>query len=128
MHGKPIPIIPLIPGMGLSSLTAQKGDPLMAITGQRCHCGKLATHNEGGTKLVCNDCCQHRRRYNIVRFYRRSFLTGGRRRYIVARNLTLAEAQAHCNNPETSSSTCTTPAARRITRRNGPWFDGYEEA
>ena len=43
--------------------------------------------------------------------------------------LTLEQAQAHCGDPETSSSTCTTAAARRIGRRHGncEWFDGYEE-
>lgn len=41
--------------------------------------------------------------------------------------LTLEQAQAHCNDPETSSSTCTTAKARRITRRNGSWFDGWTE-
>ena len=60
--------------------------------------------------------------YKIVRHYKDSY----RNRTIDA-GLTLEEAQAHCNNPETSSSTCTTPAARRITKRNGEWFDGYQE-
>jgi hypothetical protein len=39
--------------------------------------------------------------------------------------LTEAEAQAHCQDPETSSSTCTSAAGRRRTRRLGPWFDLY---
>ena len=58
--------------------------------------------------------------YNIVRFYQR----GGHR--IITTGLTKEEARAHCSNPETSSKG-TSAAARRITKRNGPWFDGYEE-
>lgn len=41
------------------------------------------------------------------------------------RNLTEEEAQTHCSDPGISSSTCTTAAAKRITKRNGPWFDSY---
>ena len=41
--------------------------------------------------------------------------------------LTLEEAQAHCNDPETSSSTCTKSAGRKRTKTYGPWFDGYEK-
>lgn len=59
--------------------------------------------------------------YSIVRFYQR----GGSRR--IRTGLSLKQAHAHCNDPETSSSTCTTAAARRITRRNGAWFDGYTD-
>lgn len=62
-------------------------------------------------------------RYKIVRFY---FSKPGQRRTI-ATGLTLEEAQAHCQNPETSSKTCTTATAKAITHRNGPWFDGYEK-
>jgi hypothetical protein len=61
-----------------------------------------------------------RARYNIVRHY----FNAGKR--IIARGLTLEEAQAHCSNPETSSSTCTKAAGRARTRRHGRWFDGYE--
>ena len=61
--------------------------------------------------------------YKIVRHY---FEKPGYRRTI-ASHLTLEEAQTHCSDPETSSSTCTTPAANAMTRRNGPWFDGYKE-
>lgn len=60
--------------------------------------------------------------YKVVRFYRDQ---PGRRRVIIPR-CTLAEAQAHCSDPETSSTTATSAKARRITRRNGSWFDGYE--
>jgi hypothetical protein len=59
--------------------------------------------------------------YKIVRMY----FNGGRR--VVKRDLTLEEAQAHCQDPETSSSTATSAAAKRRTREKGPWFDGYEE-
>lgn len=58
--------------------------------------------------------------YKIVRMYFR----GGRRTIVTG--LTLEEAQAHCKNPETSSRTATSAAARRRTRERGPWFDGYE--
>lgn len=63
--------------------------------------------------------CRH---YRVVRFY---FERPGYRRTILS-GLTLAEAQAHCNDPETSSSTATGAAARRRTRQMGPWFDGYD--
>jgi len=38
------------------------------------------------------------------------------------------ETQAHCNDPETNSSTATSAKANAITRRVGPWFDSYTEA
>jgi hypothetical protein len=62
-------------------------------------------------------------KYKIVRFYqdrnrpRRTILTG----------LTLEQAQAHCEDPESSSTTATSATAKAVTRRNGPWFDGYTE-
>ena len=59
--------------------------------------------------------------YAIVRNY----FKGGKR--TIARGLTLEEAQAHCRNPETSSRTATSSAARARTRKMGPWFDGYTE-
>jgi hypothetical protein len=60
--------------------------------------------------------------YKIVRFYRDneamngSFIVGG---------LTLEEAQAHCNDPETSSATAASPAAVEHTAKHGAWFDGW---
>lgn len=60
-------------------------------------------------------------RYKVVRMYFK-----GHPRRTIMRGLTLEEAQAHCKHPETSSSTATSSQARRVTRRMGPWFDGYE--
>jgi len=59
--------------------------------------------------------------YKIIRFF---FNDYGKR--TIKRGLTLEEAQAHCRDPETSSSTATSPAAVRRTESVGPWFDGYE--
>lgn len=59
-------------------------------------------------------------RYKIVRMYFR----GGRR--VIERGLALEDAQAHCQDPETSSRTCQKAANRRRTAQRGPWFDGYE--
>ncbi len=61
--------------------------------------------------------------YRIVRFYRDQ----DRPNRTIKRGLTLAEAQAHCKDPETSAATCTSPTGRRRTRRLGHWFDGYSE-
>ena len=60
--------------------------------------------------------------FRIVRFYRDH---PGRR--IIKRGLTLKQAQEHCHDPETSSSTCTNADGCARTRKTGPWFDGYEE-
>lgn len=57
--------------------------------------------------------------YKIIRHYFR----GGKR--TIATGLALSVAQDHCHNPETSSTTCTSAAAKAQTRRLGPWFDGY---
>jgi hypothetical protein len=58
--------------------------------------------------------------YTITRLFRDS-----PRRRVVKRGLTLEEARAHCSNPETSSSTCTSAEGTRRTERFGPWFDSY---
>lgn len=62
--------------------------------------------------------------YKIVRRYFHSDRFSPR---VIARGLTLEEAQAHCQDPETSSSTATSSKAKQRTRQRGPWFDGYEE-
>ena len=62
-------------------------------------------------------------RYKIIRNY---FNRPGARRTLYT-DLTLEQAQAHCADPNTSSRTATSAAARAVTRRNGPWFDGYTQ-
>jgi hypothetical protein len=60
-------------------------------------------------------------KYKIVRSYRDSY-----KKRVIERGLTLEEAQEHCSNPETSSSTCTSAVGKRRTKTHGAWFDGYE--
>jgi len=59
--------------------------------------------------------------YRIVRFYKDAGIT----RRTIKRGLSLEEARTHCSDPETSSSTATTPVAKARTRNLGAWFDGY---
>lgn len=62
--------------------------------------------------------------YKIVRSY---FNYAKYPRRTIATGLTLEEAQAHCQDPETSSSTCRKAKNVRRARERGPWFDGYEK-
>lgn len=55
--------------------------------------------------------------YRIVRNYFRSDAPGRR---TIKRGLTLEEARAHCQDPETSSKTATSARARARTRAYGP--------
>ena len=41
--------------------------------------------------------------------------------------LTLEEAQSHCRDKETSSSTCTNKIGIERTAKFGAWFDGYTD-
>jgi hypothetical protein len=61
--------------------------------------------------------------YRIVRMYLNDYPSR-----TIKKGLTLEEAQAHCRDPETSSSTCKKPRNVRRTQRKGPWFDGWTEA
>ena len=61
--------------------------------------------------------------YKIIRNY----FDDAEERHVIRRGLTLEEAQAHCKDPETSSSTAKSAAAVALTERAGPWFDGYDE-
>ena len=70
-----------------------------------------------GSPTVCKKCGGGV--YKIVRMYER------RENELIKRFDTLEEAQKHCNDPETSSSTCTLPEMLEHTIEHGPWFDGY---
>ena len=59
--------------------------------------------------------------YNIIRFYKDAYPN----KRVIARGLTLSEAQAYCSNSETSSATATSSEAKRRTKKLGGWFDGY---
>jgi hypothetical protein len=48
-------------------------------------------------------------------------------RRTIERGLTLEEAQEHCSDPETSSSTCKGKEGLERTKKYGPWFDCYTE-
>jgi hypothetical protein len=61
--------------------------------------------------------------YKIVR----SFLNENHDSQVIKTKLTLAQAQQHCKNPETSSSTCATPELKALTEKMGEWFDGYDK-
>ena len=61
--------------------------------------------------------------YKVVRMYR----DHPELRRTVKRSLTLEQAQKHCSDPETSSSTCQRWLGRHRTQIYGPWFDGYED-
>lgn len=57
--------------------------------------------------------------YKIVRF----FQDAGKE--TIHKGLTLDQVQAHCDDPETSSRTCTDGSGLARTRKHGDWFDGY---
>jgi len=61
--------------------------------------------------------------YKIVRMFRDYHQPS----QVIKRRLTLEQAQAHCRDPETSSSTCTSAEGKLLAKMKGPWFDGYEE-
>ena len=59
--------------------------------------------------------------YTIIRMYRDRST-----RQTIDTGLTLEQAQEHCSDNETSSSTCTARPGTKRTEKYGPWFDGYE--
>lgn len=62
--------------------------------------------------------------YDIVRFYQNPNVENE----VIKTGLTLEEAQEHCSDPETSSSTAKNRIARAGVARYGEWFDGYRRA
>lgn len=62
------------------------------------------------------------RTYRIVRFFQDPEIENT----VVRVNMTIEQAKAWCNNPETSSVTCTTSFGRRRTEMYGPWFDRWQ--
>jgi hypothetical protein len=60
--------------------------------------------------------------YKIVRLFKNSDA-----RRTMKTGLSLEQAQTHCRDRETSSSTATGKTQTALTRRSGPWFDAYEE-
>ena len=61
--------------------------------------------------------------YKIVRKY----ADDSKSDEVIAEDITREEALAHTNDPETSSSTATTPDALQRTAQHGPWFDVFYE-
>mgnify|MGYP003650780286 FL=1 len=57
--------------------------------------------------------------YQIIRFFQEAD------NEVIDTGLTLEQAQEHCNDPETSSSTATSADAEIVTETWGAWFDGY---
>lgn len=60
--------------------------------------------------------------YKIVRFYQKSHP-----KEVIKTGLSFEEAQEHCNDDETSSSTCEKSQNVARTEEMGEWFDGYDE-
>lgn len=61
--------------------------------------------------------------YKVQRVY---LQRPGQKRTIMT-GLSLEQAQAHCQDQETSSSTCTKSNNVRRTKQMGMWFDCYTE-
>jgi|TARA_X000001382_G_scaffold22661_1_gene13775 hypothetical protein len=61
--------------------------------------------------------------YKIVRMY----FNDDVKTKTIKRNLSLKEAQEHCRDKETSSSTCTLKKNIEHTEKFGAWFDGFTD-
>jgi hypothetical protein len=59
--------------------------------------------------------------YRIIRFY------FNHSKRVIAKHLTLKQAQDHCHDPEASSSICVLARNKNRTKRMGNWFDGYDK-
>ena len=61
--------------------------------------------------------------FKIIRF----FFDDNVSNRTIKKGLTEEAAMLHCNDPETSSSSCTSSAGKRRTKNQGEWFDGFSE-
>lgn len=61
--------------------------------------------------------------YEVVRFYQDLSVANE----VIETGLTLEEAKEHCQDPETSSRTCTSEEGRARTSEFGEWFEGFRE-
>jgi hypothetical protein len=59
--------------------------------------------------------------YKIIRYYAKV----SRDNEVIKTGLSLSEAQAHCQDPETSWTSAVEPPNKRRTVLHGEWFDGY---
>lgn len=75
----------------------------------------------GGSGVNVGEGVMSNTTYKIVRFYK-----GDHPKEDVEGGLSLEDAQAHCNDSDSSSDTCTSKEGRERTRQYGDWFDGYE--
>ena len=61
------------------------------------------------------------RTYKIVRHFQRH------PDKTIGTGFTRDQATQHCNNPEASSTSCTSIVGVTLTKNFGPWFDGFYE-
>jgi len=61
--------------------------------------------------------------YSIVRFYE----SGSKSTKVLKSGVSLKEAKAHCNDPETAWNTAVTRSAKAHTAMHGAWFDGWRK-
>ncbi len=61
--------------------------------------------------------------YKIIRKFQRSDVENK----VLQTGVTLEEAEAHCEDPETSSRTAKSKEAKKITEKYGDWFDCWTE-
>lgn len=61
--------------------------------------------------------------YEIVRFCQNL----KQENEVIDTGLSLEEAKEHCQDPETSSSTCTSEEGLARTEEFGDWFEGFRE-
>ncbi len=62
--------------------------------------------------------------YKIRRFYRDNNELSGE---TVAEGLTIDQAHAWCENPDTNSKTAIGYLETKRTQEHGPWFEGFEK-